>query len=232
MNRTDRLYGIVEELRAIAPRPRSTTWLADRFEVSRRTVERDISALQQTGAPIWAQPGRTGGYCLDPSMTLPPVNFSADEAVAVAVALRSVEGTPFHGAGRTALRKLLAAMATGDAGDADDLAGRVHFIGHSPEPPPIPSVLTQAVSERRVLRLRYTDRDGRSTLRDVEPLGYVGSTTAWYLLGWCRLRGGIRAFKLDRVDQVTATAERVPRRTVHPDEIQVPGGDLLTLALL
>ncbi|GAA3354363.1 HTH domain-containing protein [Saccharopolyspora gregorii] len=54
MNRTDRLYALVEELRAVAPRPRSAGWLAKRFEVSTRTVERDIAALQQSGVPIWA----------------------------------------------------------------------------------------------------------------------------------------------------------------------------------
>lgn len=61
MNRTDRLYALVEELRAVAPRLRSASWLAARFEVSTRTIERDLSALQQTGVPIWAEPGRTGG---------------------------------------------------------------------------------------------------------------------------------------------------------------------------
>ncbi|QYF72342.1 YafY family protein [Cryobacterium sp. PAMC25264] len=232
MNRTDRLYGIVEELRAIAPRPRSATWLANRFEVSTRTVERDISALQQTGVPVWAEPGRTGGYCLDAAMTLPPVNFSPDEAVAVAIALRGMSGTPFHLAGSTALRKLLVAMGETDAHAATELASRIHFVGASADSPTIPAVLTQAVTARHVLRLRYTDRSGASTVRDVEPLGYVGSTTGWYLLGWCRLRTGIRVFKLDRIDRVTATTERAPRRTVRPDDIQVPDGDLLTLTLL
>jgi predicted DNA-binding transcriptional regulator YafY len=69
-------------------------------------------------------------------------------------------------------------------------------------------------------------------VRDVEPLGYVGSTTGWYLLGWCRLRAGIRVFKLDRIDNVTATAEATPGRSVRLEEIQVPDGDLLTLTLL
>ena len=226
------MYAIVEELRAVAPRPRSAGWLADRFEVSRRTIERDISALVQAGMPVWAEPGRTGGYCLDRTLTLPPVNFSPDEAVAVAVGLQGTAGTPFHGAGGTALRKLLAAMRDDDAAAAQELASRVHFLGSVAVPPRIPAALTDAVSARRVLRLRYTDKEGRFTIRDVEPVGYVGSTTAWYLLGWCRLRGGLRAFRLDRIDRVTATAEDAPRRTVHPEDVQVPEGDLRTLALL
>src|SRR5450830_1204666 len=169
MNRTGRMYAIVEELRAVAPRPRSATWLADRFEVSRRTIERDIGALQQAEVPIWAEPGRSGGYCLDRARTLPPVNFSPDEAVAVAVALHGAAGTPFHSAGGTALRKLLAAMWDGDAAAAQDLASRVHLLGRDADVPPVPAVLTDAVSARRVLRLRYTDREGRFTIRDVEP---------------------------------------------------------------
>ena len=229
MNRTDRMYAIVEELRAVAPRPRSAAWLAGRFEVSSRTIERDLGALQQTGVPIWAEPGRTGGYCLDRARTLPPVNFSPDEAVAVAVALHSSAGTPFHSAGGAALRKLLAAMRDDDAAAAHDLLSRVHLLGRDPEASAVPALLTDAVSARRVLRLRYTDREGRSTIRDVEPVGYVGSTTAWYLLGWCRLRSGLRAFRLDRVDRVTATAETAPRRTVLAEEVQVPEGDLHTL---
>src|SRR5690606_22046911 len=207
-------------------------WLADRFEVSRRTVERDIGALQQAGVPVWAEPGRTGGYCLDRDRTLPPVNFSPDEAVAVAAALGDLAGTPFAGPGGTALRKILAAMRDDDASAAHDLAARVHLLGERPEAPPVPAVLADAITSRRVLRLRYTDRSGTATTRDVEPLGFVRSTTAWYLLGWCRLRDAIRAFRLDRVGRVTATSERAPRREVRPEEIQVPEGDLRTLTLL
>src|SRR5256885_15081562 len=84
MNRTDRLYALVEELRAVAPRPRSARWLAARFEVSSRTVERDIGALQQAGVPIYAEPGRTGGYLLDKAHSLPPVKVTPAEAGAIA----------------------------------------------------------------------------------------------------------------------------------------------------
>jgi len=97
MNRTDRLYALVEELRAVAPRVRSVRWLAQRFEVHARTIERDLSALQQAGVPIWATPGRHGGYALDPRMSLPPLNFTPAEAAAIAVAMaasRAGAGNP------------------------------------------------------------------------------------------------------------------------------------------
>jgi predicted DNA-binding transcriptional regulator YafY len=129
VNRTDRLYALVEELRAVAPRPRSARWLADRFEVSARTVERDISALQQSGVPVYAEPGRTGGYCLDKARTLPPVNLTPGEAVAMALALRGLAGTPFRAEAGTALRKLVAAMHGDDAAAAHELAGRIHLFG-------------------------------------------------------------------------------------------------------
>src|SRR6201996_6066533 len=95
VNRTDRLYALVEELRAVAPRPRSARWLARRFEVSTRTIERDVSALQQSGVPVWAEAGRSGGYGLVSERTLPPVNFTPGEAMALAVALQQLTGTPF-----------------------------------------------------------------------------------------------------------------------------------------
>src|SRR4051794_26726322 len=107
MNRTDRLYAMVEELRAVAPRPRSARWLARRFEVCTRTVERDTDARQQSGVPVYAEPGRGGGYTVDRTRTLPPLNVSSSEAVAMALALRRLAGTPFEEAARGALRKLV-----------------------------------------------------------------------------------------------------------------------------
>ena len=76
VNRTDRLFALVEELRACAPGRRSARQLASLYEVSARTIERDIGALQQAGVPIYADPGRSGGYTVDKSLTLPPLNFT------------------------------------------------------------------------------------------------------------------------------------------------------------
>ena len=93
MNRLDRLYALVEELRAAGSLGRSAPRLAERFEVSVRTIERDILALQEAGVPVSAQLGRRGGYVLDRSMTLPPLNFTPAEAVAMAVGLRRLDDT-------------------------------------------------------------------------------------------------------------------------------------------
>ena len=113
MNRTDRLYALVEELRAVAPRPRSARQLAGRYEVSTRTIQRDILALQESGVPIYAESGRCGGYVIDRALTLPPLNFTAAEMVAMAVSLASAEATPFASALRSALRKVLRTLGSG-----------------------------------------------------------------------------------------------------------------------
>ena len=130
VNRTDRLYALVEELRAVAPRPRSARQLAGKYEVSTRTIERDVLALQDAGVPIYAQAGRHGGYVIDKSLTLPPINFTAAEMVAVAVSLARAEGTPFAFATRSALRKVLAAAPAGQLAEAAQLMDRIRLIGN------------------------------------------------------------------------------------------------------
>lgn len=230
MNRTDRLYALVEELRAVAPRPRSASWLANHFEVSVRTVERDISALQQSGTPVYAEPGRTGGYCLDRSHTLPPVNFTAAEAVAMALALHRLDGTPFHGPASTALRKLIAAMPPADASAARALAGRVHLVGAGPSTT-VPRVIADALQVQRVLRIRYEDKGGSSTLREIEPVAFIGTPSHWYLAAYCRLRHQMRAFRTDRIASVTVTAEIPPPRVLEPDAFDIPDHIVQSLTL-
>ena len=228
MNRTDRLYALVEELRAVAPRPRSARWLADRFEVSVRTVERDIDALLQAGVPIWAEPGRNGGYCLDAARTLPPVNLTPQEAVAMSVALERMVGTPFRPAAASALRKLVAAMQSDDADAARLLVDRIRLLDHPDEEPPtaVPHVVADALSSGRVLRITYRDRAGNATVREIEPLGYVGSAAGWSLIAWCRLRDAVRAFRTDRIVSVVATTERPAPRDVRPEDLDIPYGVL------
>ena len=231
VNRTDRLYAIVEELRAVAPRPRSASWLAGRYEVSVRTVERDVSALQQSGVPIYAEAGRTGGYCLDKARTLPPVNLTPGEAVAMAVALRRLEGSPFRAEAGSALRKLVAAMQSDDAAAAQELAGRIHLLGNADAGSGVPRVVADALSTRRVLRLGYQDRAGIATTREVEPLGYVIKDSSWYLVAWCRERDALRVFRTDRITSISVTAQVPPHRSLNADDLDVPDGCVTQLSL-
>ncbi len=151
MNRTDRLYALVEELRATAPRARASPRLAERFEVSVRTIERDILALQEAGVPIWATPGPGGGYTIDPAHTLPPLNFSASEAAAIALALARSGPMPFDRAARTALHKVVAAMSATGRTSAADLLARIHLLHAKRElsdAPVLRAVTVEVTAER------------------------------------------------------------------------------------
>ncbi|MFS4506974.1 helix-turn-helix transcriptional regulator [Clavibacter sp. Sh2141] len=225
MTRTDRLYALVEELRRVAPRPRSARQLAERFEVSSRTIERDLSALQQAGVPIWAEPGRTGGYCIDAAHTLAPLGFTVEEGLAVTIGLAMLREGPFAPAASSALQKVLAVTEGRRADEATGLATRVHLLedGHAGTFPP---GFADALRRREVLRIRYRDRDDVETLREIEPLGYVHRDRSWYLLGWCRTRDGMRAFRADRIVTADPTGERPPRRELRAEDLEIPHGDL------
>ncbi|WP_194817225.1 YafY family protein [Nocardia sp. XZ_19_385] len=214
MNRTDRLYAIVEELRAISPRLRTARQLAERHGVSPRTIERDIAALQQAGIPVYADVGRRGGYALEKSMSLPPLNFTAAETVALALALARNRGGPFDHAGRSALGKVLAAMPERNAAAARDLAARVRLVDPpgAPAVPEIPPVIGHAIERRLVLRIGYLDQHGQASERTVEPVELLNGTHGWYLIAWCRLRDGFRVFRLDRMRTLTLTDTPAPIR--------------------
>ena len=223
MNRTDRLYALVEELRAVTPRPRSARQLAKRYEVSTRTIERDVLALQEAGVPIYAVAGRCGGYVIDKALTLPPLNFTAAEMVAMAVSLARVEPAPFASSLRSALRKVLAAAPAAQMAEAAQLMDRVRLIGTgnpgSGGPPPL---IQEAITARHVLLLDYRDRHDVMTSREVEPVAFAATRAHWYLMGWCRLRDGARAFRLDRIRAAVDTGEPAPQRSYADLDVDIP----------
>ncbi|NUT73352.1 YafY family protein [Pseudarthrobacter sp. C4D7] len=225
MTRTDRLYALVEELRAVAPRPRSARWLAEKFGVSARTIERDLSALQQSGVPIWAEPGRSGGYCLDRAHTLAPLGFTVDEALAVTIALGMLATSPFGDAASSAQRKVAAVMEDRHLRETAGLATRIHLLDEGPAPA-VPDKFATALRSGQVLRIDYVDRNTTTTSREVEPMGYVGKGRDWYLVAWCRLRNGVRAFRGDRISMIEPTGETPPQRPLRPEELGIVHGVL------
>ncbi|MCA1645212.1 MAG: YafY family transcriptional regulator [Chloroflexi bacterium] len=222
MNRTDRLYALVEELRGRAPRLMRASELAGRFEVTSRTIERDLLALQEAGVPIWAQPGPGGGYGLNADTSLPPLNLTPGEAAAIATALAVTRAMPFAAAGRSALKKLTGVMASAPRSDASKLLSHIR-VAQGPQigaAPPIADVLQLALIDSVAVELTYRDGEARETLRVVEPAGLVGTRHGWYLAAWCRLRQAPRAFRLDRIARAHLTGEAVKARpldTMLPD---------------
>ena len=212
MNRTDRLHALTEELRRAGSRGRTAQRLAAWLEVSTRTVKRDVSALQQAGVPIWASAGPGGGYVLDAAATLPPVNLTPAQAVAVAVALAGATDAPFAADGRAALEKVLDVLGPRARAEAERLGGRVWVRGRPAGRPDPASVVEEALARRRVVALSYRDRAGTSSRRRVEPHLLARDGEHWYLVGWCRERDAPRWFRWDRVEAADLTREPAPDR--------------------
>ena len=199
MNRTDRLHALTEELRRAGRRGRTATRLAAWLQVSTRTVKRDVAALQQAGLPVWAQAGPGGGYVMDASATLPPVNLTPGQAVAVAVALACQRDAPYAVDGRTALAKLLDVMDRAARDRAERLAGRVWVRTPPTERAAVAAVIEEGLAQRRVLALIYRDRLGRPSQRRVEPHLLAHTNDQWDLIGWCHTRQAPRWFRWDRI---------------------------------
>lgn len=222
MNRIDRLFAITTQLQARETVRASD--LADIFEVSARTIYRDIAALSESGIPIVSLPGQ--GYALSEGYFLPPLVFSFAEATALVLGGRMLAGhasLQLANAADRAVAKIIAMVADEtqqrlrevdaviDVAQAVDVRERFDL-----ETAPI-APLRQAIRERRVVSLRYFGRNREDeTVRQVEPVRLVYANGAWYLTAYCRLRAGERAFRLDRIAELQFEPERFRPRQLPP----------------
>jgi predicted DNA-binding transcriptional regulator YafY len=211
MNRTDRLVAMVMFLQG--RRVVRAEELAAHFEISVRTVYRDIVALSEAGVPVAGEAGI--GYSLVRGYHLPPVMFTADEAMALFVGsemVRHFTDASLEGPTMTALLKIRSVLPRERQDDVDRL-GQSMVLEERPVTDKaidkrVLLPLQQAIVARRVLRLVYRARGGgEETVRDVEPLGVTYYGGAWYLVGWCRLRKDFRQFKLARLKGLTLLDE-------------------------
>ncbi|MFC7375651.1 MULTISPECIES: helix-turn-helix transcriptional regulator [unclassified Brachybacterium] len=209
MRRSERHHAVLDVLRANAERPISVPRLAARFGVSTRTIERDVRALQEAGVPIYAEPGRRGGYAVRRDYSLPPLAFTPQEATAVVAGLSVMMGSPFAGDSRRAMDKVLAALPPERREMVRDLAGRVASMapeGRATED--VDAVIRDVLVRPRVLELEYVSHlCGERTQRHVEPLGLITVRGAWILVGWCRLREAVRGFRTDCIARIEKTDE-------------------------
>lgn len=220
MKRAERQYALVDLLRG-ARRPWSAARLASELGVSSRTIERDISSLQLAGVPIYADRGAAGGYSILPEYSLPPLNLSAAESLAILAGLALLETSPYQGAARRARAKVAAVMNKDHHGPVQDILGTIHVIDDvdGTEGAVPLGMLSDVIAARRVVRLSYAgEAEGSSqdrttsTVRDVETMGLLRAGDAWLLTGWCRLRQAIRGFRIDRITQLEILDEVPPIR--------------------
>ncbi len=202
MNRTDRLTGI---LLALRNGQQTAATLADRFEVSRRTILRDLDALGQLGVPMIATPGTGGGFALPKGYWLPPLRLSAAEATAVLLGLAALgppESSPFGEPRRTAEEKIRAIVHTDTLRTTDEALRHIGFDpGLSAPDATHIETLQDAIGSGQWLRIAY-----RSTRRtaghEVLPLRLVAAEGRWYIDALSREAQASRRYRVDRIDAI------------------------------
>lgn len=216
MRRADRLFELVQRLRG--RRVATAEQLAGWLEVSARTVYRDVADLQARGVPIEGEAGV--GYRLRPGYTLPPLMFTATEAQSLVAAVRIAQprlDAAMAAEAEAALAKILAVLPIDARVAAESLALFAPDAGIAPEVRETLQAMRRAVLDRRKLRLRYTDEQGRASERTVRPLGCFFWGAVWTLAAWCELRQDFRSFRIDRVRDIEPLDERFrdePGRTL------------------
>ena len=219
MNRIDRLFAILLLLQR--KRLVRAQDLAAAFEVSERTIYRDMDALCETGVPILALPG--AGYELMEGYYLPPLLFSAAEATALFLGGKMLMA---HTTGRVAidaehaLAKITVALPKDTREEVERLTEILSFFAtgrrfdlyekHL-------ATLQQAIRQRRVVRLTYHSySQDETTVRDIEPHRLFYLNGMWYVEGYCRLRNDYRGFRLNRVEDVCLLPEVFQARSEEP----------------
>ncbi|MBD8868296.1 helix-turn-helix transcriptional regulator [Nocardioides donggukensis] len=228
MNRTERLHAVAESLRRAGARGRTAAQLAEEFEVSSRTVKRDLAALEAGGLPVWGRTGPGGGYGLAESSSLPPVNLTPTQALALSAAVAATRHAPFSDSARAASRKVLDVLDPLARRRARALADRVWVDVREGAPRRVASVLEQALVDQRTVNLTYVDARGQRTRREVEPMIFALTGGRWLVVAWCRLRDDVRWFDVSRIRAATATRRPCSGHDVSeigtPPETAMPVG--------
>ena len=227
---TTRVLTVLELLQS---RPQLTgPELAERLEVSPRTVRRYITMLQEMGIPVEAERGRHGAYRLAPGFKLPPLMLNEDEALALVLGLRlakrlslPVEMAAVEGA----LAKVERVMPVALRERVQAVQSALVVYAATPYAPPATAVvmtLSAAVRQGQRVRLRYRSYMKDESEREMDPYGVVYYGGRWFLTGYCHLRQALRTFRLDRVAAVDLCAHTFTR----PDDFDSLGHVIDSLA--
>jgi predicted DNA-binding transcriptional regulator YafY len=223
MRKASRLFEIIQILR-LARRSLTAAELADRLEVTVRSIYRDIAALQAMRVPIEGERGV--GYLLRPGFDLPPLMFSVEEVEAVVLGLAMIE--------RSGDRELMEASSRAGAKIAaavpaplrQALSSRSLYAwgGAAPAPESIDlSQIRRAIRDEEKLLIDYGDEAGQSSRRIIRPVALIYYSRAFVIVAWCELRQAIRNFRADRVKTCRPTGSHFRHEGGRLRELWISG---------
>jgi predicted DNA-binding transcriptional regulator YafY len=225
MSTSSRLLRLLSLLQT--PRDWTGTELAGRLEVSPRTIRNDIERLRALGYPVHASRGSVGGYRLEAGTSMPPLLLDDDEAVAVAIGLRTATGGAVTGIEETSLRalaKLEQVLPPRLRRQVSTLQGVALQVRRGrPGPTVDPATLTELARlarEHWTLRFDYSDRRQEASQRRVEPYRIVNAGQRWYLVAWDLDREDWRTFRVDRMREGMSPGARFHPRPLSDAEAE------------
>jgi predicted DNA-binding transcriptional regulator YafY len=208
MNRFDRITAILIQLQS--KKVVKAQDLADRFEVSLRTIYRDIRSLEEAGVPLYGEAGV--GYSIVDGYRLPPVMFTREEATAAVAAEKMMEQLSdkvIRKHYESFMYKVKSVLQQQEKVMVEELASQIHVRSReatSNTPPGALNDLFKAISEKKMLHIKYNAYGKEeSTSRFIEPIGVYHENEAWYTVGYCHLREDYRNFRIDRMREVSLT---------------------------
>jgi predicted DNA-binding transcriptional regulator YafY len=206
MRRADRLFQLVQLIRG--RRLSTADYLAQRLEVSVRTVYRDVADLQAQGVPIEGEAGV--GYRMRAGFDLPPLMFTIEEAQALVASVRIAQprlDDAFGQQADSALSKILGVLPGTARAAVEGLAMYAPPVGMDADTRARLQPLREAAHGRRLVRLRYRDLKDAVSERRVRPLGCFYWNEVWTVATWCELREGFRNFRVDRIEHLQVLDE-------------------------
>jgi predicted DNA-binding transcriptional regulator YafY len=217
MNRIDRLTAILIHLQT--KRVVKAEEIADRFEMSLRTVYRDVKALMEAGIPIGSEAGK--GYFIVDGYHLPPVMFTQDEANSMLLAAKIVEKVAdksVRDAFSSALHKIKSVLPDSGKDHLENLDAHIAF-GRMPQGEQVVSSnyltdIQRAIAGKEALNIEYLNNNEVASSRVVEPIGLFYYGMAWHLIAWCRMRNSYRDFRTDRIKSLHSQGEKFDPRNL------------------
>lgn len=215
MNRIDRLFGILTLLQSKKYVQAET--IAAKFNISIRTVYRDVKALCEQGVPVSFE--QTKGYFIVNGYFLPPISFNSDEANALLLIESIVYGFSDKSIKKnysSALNKIKAVLNKSQKEKLELLNNTTHLQLPSRITPDLDylSSLQNAISSKKIIEIDYANSKEESSKRSLEPIGLVFYALSWHVIAWCHLRGEYRDFKISRIKAIRNT--EIPfTRTQH-----------------